>query len=252
MRASILIVEDDADINAIMSARLSRTGLTCTQAFSGTEAELLLDTRDFDLIVTDLMLPGATGESIVGAVRARQAATPILVTSARTSSSDKVALLKLGADDYLAKPFDLDEFEARVEALLRRAGETRSAGRTRTASDAEGSAAMSDTPAEADSATLSFGRWRIDREARTFRVDGQEVPLTRTEFNVVELLAAHPRKVFTKTELYELAWGEPFSVEENTLNAHISNIRTKLRPSGTDGYIKTVWGLGFKLDQGTS
>ena len=246
MRASILIVEDDADINVIMSARLSRTGFTCTQAFSGTEAELLLDTRDFDLIVTDLMLPGATGESIVGAVRACQAATPILVTSARTSSSDKVALLKLGADDYLAKPFDLDEFEARVEALLRRAGETR------TASDTEGSAAMNDVPAEADSATLSFGRWRIDREARTFRVDGQEVSLTRTEFNVVELLAAHPRKVFTKTELYELAWGEPFSVEENTLNAHISNIRTKLRPSGTDGYIKTVWGLGFKLDQGTS
>lgn len=250
MRASILIVEDDADINAIMSARLSRAGFTCIQAFSGTEAELLLDARNFDLIVTDLMLPGATGESIVGVVRARQAATPILVTSARTSPSDKVALLKLGADDYLTKPFDLDEFEARIEALLRRTGGGRSAGKACAASDAEGPTAANGVPM--GGATLSFGRWRIDREARTFSVDGQEVPLTRTEFNVIELLATYPRKVFTKAELYEFAWGEPFSVEENTLNAHISNIRTKLKPSGTDGYIKTVWGLGFKLDQGAS
>lgn len=225
MLASVLIVEDDADLNTIMATRLSKAGYGCTQAYSGTEAALQLEARPFDLVVTDLMLPGTSGEELVGALRAQDSSVPILITSARAASTDKVALLRLGADDYLAKPFDLDELEARVEALLRRAG-----------MDVR------------DTTTLRVGLWEIDREARTFAVGGQSVPLTRIEFNILELLASHPRRVFTKAELYELAWGEPFAADDSTVNAHISNIRAKLRRTGTDGYLQTVWGLGFKLN----
>ena len=87
----------------------------------------------------------------------------------------------------------------------------------------------------------------IDVTEGTLTVDGAEVPLTRTEFNIVELLAAHPRKVYTKQELFELAWGEPYAAEDSTVSVHVSNIRAKLKPTGTDGYVQTVWGLGFKL-----
>ena len=94
---------------------------------------------------------------------------------------------------------------------------------------------------------LRVGKWTLDRAARTLTVDGTDVPLTRTEFNIVELLAAHPKKVYTKQELFELAWGEPFAADDSTVSVHVSNIRAKLKPTGTEGYIQTVWGLGFKL-----
>ena len=94
---------------------------------------------------------------------------------------------------------------------------------------------------------LRVGAWTVDRAARTLAVDGADVPLTRTEFNIVELLALHPKKVYTKQELFELAWGEPYAAEDSTVSVHVSNIRAKLKPTGTDGYLCTVWGLGFKL-----
>ena len=94
---------------------------------------------------------------------------------------------------------------------------------------------------------LRVGSWELDGEARTLAVGGEDVPLTRIEFNIVELLAAHPKKVYTKQELFELAWGEPYASDDSTVSVHVSNIRSKLRPTGTDGYIQTVWGLGFKL-----
>ncbi len=229
---TVLIVEDDAHISRIVADHLGNAGYACTQAFSGTEALLVLEAsaaRDegFDVIVCDLMLPGLPGEDIVRLIRAADAHTPIVVTSARTSATDKVDLLKLGADDYLAKPFDLDELLARIEVQLRHCGR-----------------ALAPQPG---GNVLRVGAWVIDRAARTLAVDGAEVPLTRTEFNIVDLLAAHPRKVYTKQELFELAWGEPYAAEDSTVSVHVSNIRAKLKATGTDGYIRTVWGLGFKL-----
>lgn len=126
-QASVLIVEDDAHISGIVAEHLGRAGYACTQAFSGTEARLVLDGarqrgERFDVVVCDLMLPGLPGEDIVRLIRAADADTPIVVTSARSAASDKVDLLKLGADDYLAKPFDLDELLARIEVQLRHRG----------------------------------------------------------------------------------------------------------------------------------
>ena len=94
---------------------------------------------------------------------------------------------------------------------------------------------------------LAFRRWELDPDGRVFRVDGEEVALTRTEFNILELLMGRPQKVFTKQELFELAWGEPYSVEDSTVNVHVSNLRRKLKPTGTDSYLQTVWGMGYKL-----
>ncbi len=231
-QASVLIVEDDADISEIVAEHLGRAGYACTQAFSGTEARLVLENarqrgERFDVVVCDLMLPGLPGEELVRLIRAADEDTPIVVTSARSAASDKIDLLKLGADDYLAKPFDLDELTVRIEVQLRHRGR---ASAPQLGGDA-----------------LHAGAWTIDRAARTLSVDGAEVPLTRTEFNIVELLAAHPKKVYTKQELFELAWGEPFAADDSTVSVHVSNIRAKLKPTGTDGYIQTVWGLGFKL-----
>lgn len=227
---TVLIVEDDAHISGIVADCLGNAGYVCTQAFSGTKARLVLEAaaargERFDVVVCDLMLPGLPGEDIVRLIRTADAHTPIVVTSARTSATDKVNLLKLGADDYLAKPFDLDELLARVSVQLRHA--SRGAGRS--------------------SGTLRFKDWVLDAEARTLTAAGDPVRLTRLEFGIVEALVRRPKKVFTKRELFQAAWNEEAFVEEKAVNVHVSNIRGKLKPSGTDGYIETVWGIGFKL-----
>ena len=189
--ANILVVEDDAAINEVVCARLRQEGYAVEPAFSGTEARLLLDARAFDLVILDL--------------------------------------LALGADDYLVKPFDLDELAARVAVQLRRV------------------ALMASPSQPASSDVLAVGEWEVARAAKVLRVAGEELELTRTEFALVELLAAHPRQVFSKQALYEAVWGECFAGQESTISAHVSNLRTKLKSSGTDGYIQTVWGLGFRL-----
>lgn len=234
--ARVLVIEDDAAINEVVATRLSRDGHAVTQAFSGSEARLLLGAAGeksggFDVVVCDLMLPGATGEELVGLIRSRGSETPVVVISARTTAADRVDLLRLGADDYLSKPFDLDELAARVEVQLRHRGAPAPGGRT-----------------------LRWRRWELDPEARTLAVapgEGDErggaVSLTRIEFNILEALVRRPNRVFSKSELFELAWGEPFAGDDSTVAVHVSNIRSKLRETGTDDYIKTVWGMGFKL-----
>ena len=232
----VLIVEDDADINQIVATHLARHGMDCTQAFSGSEARLLIgdDVFPFDIVVSDLMLPGLSGEELVALIRGRDARVPIIVISARTAASDRIDLLKLGADDYLTKPFDLDELVARIEVQLRHRGLV---------------GAGDDAP-DASAGVLRFRAWELDPEARTFSVAGEQVELTRIEFNILQALIEHPKRVFSKQELFERAWGEPYAADDNTVNVHVSNIRAKLKASGTDGYIKTVWGMGFKLQEG--
>lgn len=178
-------------------------------------------------------------------IRASDATMPIIVVSARTAPADKIDLLKLGADDYLTKPFDLEELTARIGVQLRHRqarAQARKAGEAAAAPTGEGVSGAAE-----GGRLLRVGRWQVDRAARTLEVDGQDVALTRTEFNILELLASHPKRVFTKQELFELVWGEPYATEDSTVNVHVSNLRHKLRPSGTDAYIQTVWGLGFKL-----
>lgn len=278
-RPSILIIEDDADINEVLAAFLSRHGFACTQAYSGSEARLLLGIADpgrtdigrgmaanssdaagyseasrsdwsnaaapaarvfpFDLVITDLMLPGMSGEEIVAAIRGNGDA-PVIVLSARGTAADKVELLGLGADDYLTKPFDLDEVLARVLVQLRHAARAAEAAAPRKLSEAERDASNR-------SRTVRFKLWEVDPESRMLTAAGEPVKLTRLEYNIVEALVRRPKKVYTKRELYEAAWNEDCFIEEKAINVHISNIRGKLKASGTDSYIETVWGIGFKL-----
>lgn len=220
----ILIAEDDPTINQLVFQSLTEQGFSCTQAFSGTEAKLLLDTQPFDLLVLDLMLPGMTGEALTEDIRTRSQ-IPILILSAKSALEDKVGLLRGGADDYLTKPFDLEELVVRIQALLRR----------------------SQNLLFASQETLSYKDWVLETSGRTFTSKGETVELTAHEFAILELFLRHPRKVFTKQEIFESVWNQEYFVEDKTINVHISNIRAKLKKTATDTYIQTVWGIGFKL-----
>ena len=227
----VLVVEDDAALSEVVCTFRGDEGYTCVPTFSGTEALLLAEragkkSQPFDLVILDLMLPGVPGEELIGRLRTAGVVAPVIVTSAKSAVTDRVTLLRLGASDYLVKPFDLDELLARVEVQLR--GRADSAG---------GSA----------SETLRFGLWELDPAAHTFTVDGELLRLTRTEFDILATLMREPSRVFTKQALFELVRNEEALTEERTISTHISNLRVKLRPSGTDAYIQTVWGIGFKL-----
>ena len=309
---AILVIEDDAAINDVVCSTLKGEGYECVSAYSGTEARLLLQaepsTYSFDLVICDLMLPGMPGEEVVAFIR-EQSNVPILVISAKAEVVDRVSLLRQGVDDYLVKPFDLDELVARVEALLRRSALVNNAAKgtecyaienategvanhaasnaTKSATNCADETATSYTANNATENTVNhtakdtkkstsintlrnpsenaaesitnnaienaaesaiiFGEWTLDENQRRFEVRGIPIRLTRTEFDIVMALMRHPRKVFTKRELYEAAWREESFVEEKAISTHISNIRTKLKATGTDSYIETVWGIGFKL-----
>lgn len=221
--AKILIIEDDTNINNMVSEYLSANGYACTQAFSGSEGSLRFSMEEFDLILLDLMLPGITGEELI---RMFAGKVPVIVLSAKNELDSKVELLTAGANDYICKPFDLKELLVRIQVQLRSLPASK----------------LPDVQTE-----LHYKVWILDSETREMTAAGQLVELTLHEFRILELLMKHPKKVFTKQLIYEYAWEEDYFVEDKTINVHISNIRAKLKPSGTDSYIQTVWGMGFKL-----
>ncbi|GAA0687602.1 DNA-binding response regulator, OmpR family, contains REC and winged-helix (wHTH) domain [Clostridium cadaveris] len=223
---NILVVEDDQDINRLINKILMKNGFNVRQAFSGTEARMCLDMFDFQLVILDLMLPGMTGEEIIEEVRKKKN-MPIIVISAKTSSEDKVNALKLGADDFVTKPFDALELVARVEAQLRRYTKF--------------------SKAEVKK-TLKYKEIELDMEEVRVAVRGEELQLTAKEFAILELLMSNPKKVFTRANLFEHVWNDEFWGDDNTVNVHISNLRNKIASIDKENdYIKTVWGIGFKL-----
>lgn len=218
----ILIVEDDADINNLLAEILKRGGYKAVQAYSGTEARLLLEKHEYSLLLLDLMLPGITGEEIISLLRKSNDNTPIIVLSAKDTPQDKITALHIGADDYITKPFDEGELLARIEAALRRAGHEPSLATKK----------------------LIYQDICLEPETRTVTVSGSPVSLTAREFDILALLMSNPKKVFTKSNLFRSVWNDEFLGDDNTVNVHISNLRSKL---GSTEYIKTVWGIGFKL-----
>ena len=231
---TILIVEDDADINALLAKIMAREGFRVVRAFSGTEALLQVERAAFDLVLLDMMLPGLDGRELIARLREGSSAgtgtapcVPVIVVSAKAGTADKVDALKLGADDYVTKPFEPDEVVARVHAVLRRGATARDA--------------------EADEVYVHRGL-RLDVARRRVELDGAEVRLTAHEFDILRVLMQAPDKVFSRERLYELVWKGGYYGEDNAVNVHVSNIRKKLAAVDADGeYIKTVWGIGFKL-----
>ena len=237
--AKILIIEDNMEIHQMEKDLLEKSGYETVSAYSGTEALLRVKMEHFDLIILDLMLPGLSGDEVLQKIR-EEKKTAILCVTAVDSVDSKVKLMKLGADDYLVKPFHYEEFLVRVEALLRRAA----------LNDPEKTGG-----AEAGSEIkeiLHFRDIEIRPESHEALVSGTELELTRKEYEILELMIRCPQKVFTKENIFETVWGEQYLPEDNSVNVHISNIRRKLSAAGgADDYIKTVWGIGFKLSEET-
>ena len=184
---------------------------------------------DYDLILLDLMLPGLTGEEFIAELR-KSRTMPIIVLSAKAGLESRVNVLKLGADDFIPKPFDNAEVLARVEAQLRRYRQFSS-------------------PAGGEKHVLTWGDLTLDKDSITVTAAGKDVPVTAREFEILALLMSYPKKVFTREQLYEQVWGGEYFGDDNTVNVHISNLRAKLAKVSSTEYIKTVWGIGFKMNE---
>ena len=197
---NILVVEDDPDINKLLCRILEGAGYACRPAFSGSEAALWAGQYEYDLVLLDLMLPGLTGEEFIAEMRQKKT-MPIIVLSAKAGLEDRVNVLRLGADDFIPKPFDNAEVLARVEAQLRRYKQFSGGG---------------------GSAVLTHGDLTLDREGVTVTAAGKPVTVTAREFDILTLLMEHPKKVFTREQLYEQVWGGEYMGDDNTVNVHIS------------------------------
>lgn len=226
MEHKILIVEDDTDTNHLLARILKAGGYQIIQAFSGTEALMLIERDVPDLILLDRMLPGLTGEELLSRIREEKLLTlPVLILSAKASLNDKVTLLRTGADDYITKPFEPEEVCARVQAALRRIGRL---------------------PGTQE--VLSYKNLKLYPNSRKVTVCGRELSLTVHEYDLLALFLESPEKVYSRERLYELVWRDGYYGENNTVNVHVSNLRRKIREAdASQEYIQTVYGIGFRM-----
>ncbi|WP_311520205.1 response regulator transcription factor [Paenibacillus albidus] len=222
----VLVVDDDADINRLLCRMLSGEGITAVPAFSGSEASLRLSLEEYQLVLLDLMLPGIPGETLITEIRGKFT-VPIIVISAKSTLEDKVALLRLGADDYITKPFEKEEVLARVEAQLRRLQYVD------TANNHDGIMRVRDL--------------HLDKNQHEVTLAGQRLTLTNSEFDILALLLSRPEKVFSKSEIYQNIWQGTYLGDDNTINVHISNLRSKMANVTKEEYVRTIWGIGFKI-----
>ena len=224
-KKTILIIEDDADISQLLYTALSKAGYDAVQAYSGTEGKMLLGMKEkrFALILLDLMLPGISGEELLSFIRS-DSDIPVIVLTAKDELDDKISVLIGGADDYITKPFEIPEVLARIQVQLRHAVKEQESGR------------------------LTYRDMVLDKTTRQVMIGGSPLPkITKQEFAILELLIRHPKQVYSKEDIFEYAWEEPYIGETKTLDVHISNIRKKIKAVSSDEYIETVWGIGYRL-----
>jgi len=222
----ILVVEDDNDINKLLCDIIRKSGYVPQSAFSGTEAMIYLENRVWDLVLLDLMLPGMSGEELLEKI-SEQIPVPVMIISAKSEKQTKIDALRTGADDYITKPFDIEEVSARIDSHLRRYR------RLNQASHKE---------------ELSYKDIRINTDSQTVIVNEKEILFTAREYAILTLLMSSPKKVFTKANLFESVWNEKYYGDDNTISVHMSNLRSKLsKANPNEDYIETVWGVGYKL-----
>ncbi|KAA0941047.1 response regulator transcription factor [Sporosarcina sp. ANT_H38] len=226
-RKKILIIEDEKDISRIVRDYLNRYSYEVFIAENGKDGMRFIETLVPDFIILDLMLPDTDGIELCRKIR-EKFNTPILILSARTSDTDKVLGLGFGADDYMTKPFSLSELAARINAHLRRYEGTASTQR--------------------NDDVLHFGNVVIDKKAYRLTVGGNEIALSSKEFELLYFLSQNKNQVFSKSQLLDAVWGHAAYGDENTITVYIRRIREKFEidPSNPT-YIKTVWGVGYKL-----
>lgn len=222
----ILVVEDDNDINQLLCSIIRKSGYIPQPAYSGTEAMLYLEKQKWDMVLLDLMLPGITGEEVLLNIR-ENSSVPVIIISAKGEAETKVNTLRTGADDYITKPFDIDEVSARIDSLLRRCKQSIS---------------------HEQSNVLKHKDICVDLESKIVTVNGCIVTLTAREYAILLLLMQSPKKIFTKSNIFESIWGDDFLGDDNTVNVHMSHIRNKLAKINPDEeYIETIWGMGYRL-----
>lgn len=223
-QVTVLVVDDEEDIVTLMRDFLEAEGYAVATAGDGPAALAALDTAPADCVLLDVMMPGQSGFEVLRKIR-EMGEVPVLFLSARQEDSDKIRGLGLGADDYIVKSATPAEVVARIKAVLRRAR-------------------RGEAPPPA---VLDFGRLVIDARAREVRVAGEPVSLTAREFDLLHLLAEHPRQVFTREQLFERLWG-PYG-DRHTLTVHIGRLRDKIEEDPAHPrYIATVWGVGYRFE----
>ncbi len=236
MAQKILLIEDEDGIIHLINLYLKNDGFTVVIAKDGADGLALHAREQPDLVILDIMLPAIDGFEVCKRIRA-WSKTPILMLTARISEEDRIAGLDLGADDYLVKPFSPRELVSRVRAILRRTG-------------------LSDTsafsneqaPAAAKNEVLRFPGLTLDLPARRVEVNGVEIALTPTEFDLLALLAKSPDRVFTREILMNKVWGYDYLGDGHTIDVHMSALRKKIELEPGQRYIKTVWRVGYRFE----
>lgn len=245
MGQKILVIEDEEGITHLLNLYLKDAGYTMIVARDGADGLAFHAREHPDLVILDIMLPAIDGFEVCRRIRA-WSQTPILMLTARSSEDDRIQGLDLGADDYLVKPFSPRELVSRVRAILRRTGED-STARPATSADSVASTAAQNTQ------VLRFPGLAIDIDGRRVEVNGVEVFLTPTEFDLLALLAKSPGRVFTREILMNKVWGYDYLGDGHTIDVHISALRKKIENTAGDGpvptrYITTVWRVGYRFD----
>lgn len=220
----ILIVEDDSDINNMISDLLRLNQIESISAYSGTEGLLLLD-DSIDLVLLDLMLPGLSGHEVIKEIKKKKD-IPVIILTAVSKIDTKLDLFALGADDYLIKPFDNNELLARIKIQLKH------------------------KQVMFGSSLITYKDIILDENKYEISCNDVKLGLSKIEFKLLKILLENPTHVFTKDILFEMVWNHEDSADDNTLNVHISKIRSKLKKANSkEDYIETVWGIGYKMKE---
>ncbi|MDO5517842.1 MAG: response regulator transcription factor [Clostridium sp.] len=221
---NILIVEDNRDVNALLVQVIGEAGYNVKSLFNGLEVVKEVKAGNYHLILLDIMLPYKSGDEILKELR-KFSDIPVIIISAKDMVGIKVDLLRIGADDYITKPFDIDEVIARIETNLRRYK------RSSTTSN-----------------NLVYKDMTLDCDSKSVEVNGKIISLTVKEYMILELLMKNIGKVFSKASLYEAIWECEYLGDDKTIKTHISNLRNKLKEANEgEEYVETVWGLGYRL-----
>lgn len=215
----ILVVEDDNTIHKLIKELLEKEQYHVIDAYSGTEALIILEKEKVDLILLDLMLPGLNGEEIVKKIKD----IPIIVISAKISPEDKVNILLNGANDYITKPFNNSELLARISVQLRMNNQ--------------------------QNKNFEHKDMKLLEDNKTVKIKDSKISLTRTEYAILKQLLLNPNHIVTKSKLLDLISEDTLDCDENSLKVHISNIRKKIRRITDEEYIESVWGIGFKMHE---
>ena len=222
-KVKLLIVEDDKEIRELLGAFLTDNGYEISYAANGIEATNKF-TPEYDLVLLDIMLPFKSGEQVLTDIR-KTSDVPVIIISAKDMIQTKIDVIRMGADDYITKPFDLGEVLVRIEAMLRR-----TVGKT------------------GDDQVITHKNLTLNRKDGRVFIKGEQISLTTKEYAILELLLSYPDKMFSKSNIFESIWNEDFAIyDDNALKVHMSNLRSKLKKYDDEEYIETIWGMGYRL-----